>query len=158
MLTIVQQFLIQQLIQNLLMIQVGKRFASFYFHYWALLLFVPSLPSVSLLFGKRCFSIGQKNQFSFFRAQRIRKQMYKGPNKILLLPVDLVFVLPKGSIFTSRVSCWSRDFSCALIWFLKIDLRKGTLERSNVSIRSEEVQAGKTARYNVRFFYVERFV
>jgi hypothetical protein len=30
--------------------------------------------------------------------------MSKGPNKIVLLPDDLMFVIPKGTIFTSKVS------------------------------------------------------
>ena len=30
--------------------------------------------------------------------------MSKGPNKIVLLPDDLMFVVPKGSIFTSKVN------------------------------------------------------
>ena len=41
--------------------------------------------------------------FLYFRAQRARQQMSKGPNKIVLLPEDLMFVMPKGSIFTSKV-------------------------------------------------------
>ncbi|CAF1252073.1 unnamed protein product [Adineta ricciae] len=69
--------------------------------------------------------------FFVVRNQRNRKQMSRGPNKIILLPDDLMFVMPKGSIFTS-----------------KINLKNEAHERSNVSIRSEEIQAGKTARYN----------
>ncbi|CAF4795042.1 unnamed protein product [Rotaria sp. Silwood1] len=69
--------------------------------------------------------------FFIVRNQRNRKQLSKGPNKIILLPDDLMFVMPKGSIFTS-----------------KVNLKNEPHERSNVSIRSEEIQAGKTARYN----------
>ncbi|CAF1256193.1 unnamed protein product [Rotaria sordida] len=69
--------------------------------------------------------------FFIVRNQRNRKQFSKGPNKIILLPDDLMFVMPKGSIFTS-----------------KVNLKNEPHERSNVSIRSEEIQAGKTARYN----------
>ncbi|CAF3681686.1 unnamed protein product [Rotaria sp. Silwood1] len=69
--------------------------------------------------------------FFVMRARRARKQMSKGPNKIILLPDDLMFVMPKGSIFTS-----------------KVNLRNEVHERSNLSIRSEEFRAGKTARYN----------
>ena len=67
-----------------------------------------------------------------FRGQRAKKQMSKGPNKIILLPDDLMFVMPKGSIFTS-----------------KVNLKNEPHERSNMSLRSEEIAAGKTARYNV---------
>ncbi|CAF5129332.1 unnamed protein product, partial [Rotaria magnacalcarata] len=69
--------------------------------------------------------------FFIIRNQRNRKQLSKGPNKIILLPDDLMFVMPKGSIFTS-----------------KVNLKNEAHERSNMSIRSEEIQAGKTARYN----------
>ncbi|CAF1149237.1 unnamed protein product [Adineta ricciae] len=69
--------------------------------------------------------------FFVMRAQRARQQMSKGPNKIVLLPEDLMFVMPKGSIFTS-----------------KVNLRNEPHERSNVSLRSGDIQAGKTARYN----------
>ncbi|CAF0809266.1 unnamed protein product [Adineta steineri] len=69
--------------------------------------------------------------FFVIRSQRARQQMSKGPNKIMLLPEDLMFVMPKGSIFTS-----------------KVNLRNEPHERSNVSLRSEEFQAGKTARFN----------
>ncbi len=37
------------------------------------------------------------------RGQRARKQMSKGPNKIILLPDDLMFVMPKATVFTSQV-------------------------------------------------------
>lgn len=52
----------------------------------------------------------------FQRNQRNRKQMSKGPNKIILLPDDLMFVMPKGSIFTSKV-CLTGHFclSCVLL-------------------------------------------
>ncbi|CAF2857562.1 unnamed protein product [Rotaria sp. Silwood2] len=69
--------------------------------------------------------------FFVIRNQRNRKQLSKGPNKIILLPDDIMFVMPKGSIFTS-----------------KVNLKNEAHERSNASIRSEEIQAGKTARYN----------
>ncbi|CAF1248529.1 unnamed protein product [Rotaria sordida] len=69
--------------------------------------------------------------FFVIRARRARKQMSKGPNKIILLPDDLMFVMPKGSIFTS-----------------KINLRNEIHERSNLSLRSGEIHSGKTARYN----------
>lgn len=42
--------------------------------------------------------------FFKFRARLARKQMSKGPNKIILLPDDIIFVMPKGSIFTSKVN------------------------------------------------------
>ena len=42
-------------------------------------------------------------ELGYFRAQRARKQMSKGPNKIILLPTDLMFVIPRGSVFTSKV-------------------------------------------------------
>lgn len=77
--------------------------------------------------------------------------MSKGPNKIVLLPADLMFVMPKGSIFTSKVClhlCFS-PFRLFFSWKKKVNLRNEPHERSNVSIRSEEIQAGKTARYNV---------
>jgi hypothetical protein len=48
-------------------------------------------------------SAGALIAFFVFRNQRNRKQMSKGPNKIILLPDDLMFVMPKGSIFTSKV-------------------------------------------------------
>ncbi len=41
--------------------------------------------------------------FIYLSAQRARKQMSKGPNKIILLPDDLMFVIPRGTVFTSRV-------------------------------------------------------
>ncbi|CAF4436647.1 unnamed protein product, partial [Rotaria sp. Silwood2] len=69
--------------------------------------------------------------FFVIRARRARKQMSKGPNKIILLPDDLMFVMPKGSIFTS-----------------KVNLRNEAHERSNLSMRSDDLRAGKTARYN----------
>ncbi|UJR31984.1 hypothetical protein I4U23_019457 [Adineta vaga] len=69
--------------------------------------------------------------FFVVRNQRNRKQMSRGPNKIILLPDDIMFVMPKGSIFTS-----------------KVNLKNEPHERSNASIRSDEIQAGKTARYN----------
>jgi hypothetical protein len=74
--------------------------------------------------------------YIYIRAQRARKQMSKGPNKIILLPDDLMFVMPKGSIFTS-----------------KANLRNEPHERSNLSLRSEDVRAGKTARYNVSRYF-----
>jgi hypothetical protein len=76
--------------------------------------------------------------------------MSKGPNKIILLPDDIMFVMPKGSIFTSKVSRMNFRFFF-IVYFLKVNLKNEAHERSNVSIRSEEIQAGKTARYNVNF-------
>jgi hypothetical protein len=40
----------------------------------------------------------------FIRNRIVRKEMTLGPNKILLLPDDLIFVAPKSSIFQSRVN------------------------------------------------------
>jgi len=82
--------------------------------------------------------------------------MSKGPNKIILLPDDLMFVMPKGSIFTSkvcRISSISNIFFIFLL-LIKVNLKNEAHERSNVSIRSEEIQAGKTARYNVNSFFL----
>jgi hypothetical protein len=82
--------------------------------------------------------------------------MSKGPNKIILLPDDLMFVMPKGSIFTSKV-CRNFIFLIIFIFILKqkkVNLKNEAHERSNMSIRSEEIQAGKTARYNVNIFYI----
>lgn len=75
--------------------------------------------------------------------------MARGPNKIILLPADLMFVMPKGSIFTSKV-CAMFFLPFYFLLFNQVNLRNEPHERSNVSIRSEEIQAGKTARYNVR--------
>jgi hypothetical protein len=82
--------------------------------------------------------------------------MSKGPNKIILLPDDLMFVMPKGSIFTSKVCTKNIFFLNIFVFFLikKVNLKNEPHERSNVSIRSEEIQAGKTARYNVSSFYI----
>jgi len=82
--------------------------------------------------------------------------MSKGPNKIILLPDDLMFVMPKGSIFTSKV-CRKSSIPNILFIFIiikkkQVNLKNEAHERSNVSIRSEEIQAGKTARYNVNYF------
>ncbi|CAF2069702.1 unnamed protein product [Rotaria magnacalcarata] len=69
--------------------------------------------------------------FFIIRSRRARTQMSKGPNKIILLPDDLMFVMPKGSIFTS-----------------KVNLKNEVHERSNLSMRSDDHRAGKTARFN----------
>jgi hypothetical protein len=84
--------------------------------------------------------------------------MSKGPNKIILLPDDLMFVMPKGSIFTSKV-CRISSIPNILYFLLliKVNLKNEAHERSNVSIRSEEIQAGKTARYNVNSFFCYLF-
>ena len=42
-------------------------------------------------------------KFFYLRVRIIRKEMTIGPNKILLLPEDLIFVAAKSSIFQSRV-------------------------------------------------------
>jgi len=76
--------------------------------------------------------------------------MSRGPNKIILLPDDLMFVIPKVSIFTSKVC--SNFILFLLIFHLaiwKVNLKNEPHDRSNVSIRSGDIQAGKTARYNV---------
>lgn len=77
--------------------------------------------------------------------------MSKGPNKIILLPDDIMFVMPKGSIFTSKVRSTECEFIHIhlLSFTFQVNLKNEPHERSNASIRSEEIQAGKTARYNV---------
>ncbi|CAF4063103.1 unnamed protein product [Rotaria magnacalcarata] len=75
--------------------------------------------------------------FFIIRSRRARTQMSKGPNKIILLPDDLMFVMPKGSIFTS-----------------KVNLKNEVHERSNLSMRSDDHRAGKTARFNVSLIFV----
>jgi hypothetical protein len=57
-----------------------------------------------LLFGKwRKTKVEESRENIFCRNRRHRTQASKGPNKIILLPDDLMFVMPKGSIFTSKV-------------------------------------------------------
>jgi len=82
--------------------------------------------------------------------------MSKGPNKIILLPEDLIFVMPKGTVFTSKV-CWiyfSIKFNFNS-FSIKLNLRNEPHERSNVSIRSGDILAGKTARYNVSYYIID---
>lgn len=76
--------------------------------------------------------------------------MSKGPNKIILLPTDLMFVVPRGSVFTSKVS--PTFISLLVIFFpLQANLRNEGHDRSNMSLRSDDIPGGKTARYNVSF-------
>ena len=76
--------------------------------------------------------------------------MSRGPNKIILLPDDLMFVVPKGTVFTSKVRQINSLRKSHLILFsLQVNLRNEAHERSNMSLRSGDILAGKTARYNV---------
>ena len=99
--------------------------------------------------GREQRRVNRNIETSPFRNQRNRKNMSKGPNKIILLPDDLMFVMPKGSIFTSKVCSRRTHLLTVDLSFVQVNLKNEPHERSNASIRSGDIQAGKTARYNV---------
>jgi hypothetical protein len=43
------------------------------------------------------------------------------------------------------------------LFYFKVNLRNEAHERSNISMRSGDIQAGKTARYLVRFYFIYEY-
>jgi hypothetical protein len=53
------------------------------------------------------------------------------------------------------LNIFSIKFDFDSFFFIQLNLNNEPHERSNVSMRSGDIQAGKTARYNVNYYIID---